>query len=103
LIASVKGDDSWRPEHGLVGVGNKEGRHIKESGMVLAKIRKPLAGAAAAGVILAFGFAYAQQGPRGKSSYMPVDITEPFSAIFARLSHKILMSRASIWLCVPKA
>jgi hypothetical protein len=30
--------------------------------------------------------AYAQQGPRGKSSYMPVDITEPFSAIFARLS-----------------
>ena len=30
--------------------------------------------------------AYAQQGPRGKSSYMPVDIAEPFSAIFARLS-----------------
>src|ERR1700759_5629167 len=42
--------------------------------------------AAVAACIVAFGFAYAQQGPRGKSSYMPVDITEPFSAIFARLS-----------------
>jgi hypothetical protein len=41
---------------------------------------------AATTVVLAFGFAYAQQGPRGKTSYMPVDITEPFSAIFARLS-----------------
>jgi cytochrome c peroxidase len=54
--------------------------------MILAKSRKLLAGVAAATVILAFGFAYAQQGPRGKSSYMPVDIEEPFSAIFARLS-----------------
>ena len=54
--------------------------------MILAKTRKRLAGAAAAGVILAFGVAYAEQGPRGKTSYMPVDITEPFSAIFARLS-----------------
>ena len=54
--------------------------------MILAKTRKLLAGVAATGVILAFGFAYAQQGPRGKTSYMPVDITEPFSAIFARLS-----------------
>ena len=52
--------------------------------MILAKTRKLLAGVAAATV--AFGFAYAQQGPRGKSSYMPVEITEPFSAIFARLS-----------------
>jgi hypothetical protein len=89
-----------RPEHGLVGVGNKEGRNIKESGMILAKIRKPLAGAATAGVILAFGFAYAQQGPRGKSSYMPVDITEPFSAIFARLSAQ---KPAPARHCVPTA
>src|SRR6202008_602557 len=54
--------------------------------MTVAKIRKFLAGVAAASVIVGFGFAYAQQGPRGKSSYMPIDITEPFSAIFARLS-----------------
>ena len=54
--------------------------------MILAKSRKLLAGVAAATVILAFGFAYAQQGPRGKTSYMPVDITEPFSATLARLS-----------------
>src|ERR1700722_18878319 len=54
--------------------------------MILAKSRKLLAGVAAATVIVAFGVAYAQQGPRGKSSYMPVDIPEPFSAIFARLS-----------------
>src|SRR5712672_1176278 len=54
--------------------------------MILVKTRKRLAGVAAASVVLACGFAYAQEGPRGKSSYMPVDITEPFSAIFARLS-----------------
>jgi cytochrome c peroxidase len=54
--------------------------------MILAKTRKLLAGVAVDGVILAFGFAYAQQGPRGKTSYMPVDIAEPFSAMFARLS-----------------
>src|ERR1700692_5037927 len=55
--------------------------------MIPAKTRKLLAGAAAtAGVILAVGVAYTQQGPRGKMSYMPVDITEPFSAMFARLS-----------------
>src|SRR5712672_3661671 len=54
--------------------------------MIPAKTRQLLAGAATAGVILAVGVAYAQQGPRGKTSYMPVDITEPFSAIFARLS-----------------
>src|SRR5258705_2210327 len=54
--------------------------------MILAKTRKLLAGVVATGVVIAFSFAYAQQGPRGKSSYMPVDITEPFSAIFARLS-----------------
>src|SRR5271154_3091663 len=54
--------------------------------MIRAKARKFLAGATAATVIAAFGLAYAQQSPRGKSSYMPVDIEEPFSAIFARLS-----------------
>jgi hypothetical protein len=37
-------------------------------------------------VVVAFGSAFAQQGPRGKTSYMPVDITEPFSSIFAMLS-----------------
>src|SRR6202035_1093607 len=59
---------------------------MKERAMSLVKTRKLLTGVAAATVILALGFAYAQQGPRGKSSYMPVDISEPFSAIFARLS-----------------
>jgi cytochrome c peroxidase len=37
-------------------------------------------------VTVALGSAYAQQGPRGKSSYLPVEITEPFSAILSRLS-----------------
>src|SRR6202166_1915440 len=55
--------------------------------MIPAKTRKLVAGAAAtAGVILAVGVAYAQQGPGGKTGYMPVDITEPFSAMFARFS-----------------
>jgi cytochrome c peroxidase len=54
--------------------------------MIPAKTRRLLTGAAAAAVILGFGFAHAQQGPRGKSSYMEVEINEPFSAIFARLS-----------------
>src|SRR6202163_3714706 len=55
--------------------------------MIPAKTRKLVAGAAAtAGVILAVGVAYAQQGPRSKTSYMHVDITEPFLAMFARLS-----------------
>jgi cytochrome c peroxidase len=60
--------------------------NIKENAMIRAKTRNLLAGVAAATDILAMGFAYAQQGPRGKTSYMPVDISEPFSAIFARLS-----------------
>src|SRR5271156_446862 len=54
--------------------------------MLRASARKLLTGAASAAVILVFGVAYAQQAPRGKTSYMPVDITEPYSAIFARLS-----------------
>src|ERR1700680_4952589 len=58
---------------------------MKENAMIPAKTRKLLTGVAATTVILGFGFAYAQQGPRGKSSYMEVDINEPFSAIFARL------------------
>src|SRR5882757_1775162 len=40
------------------------------------------AGALAAGLTLA----HAQQGPRGKTSYAPVEITEQFSAIMSRLS-----------------
>jgi cytochrome c peroxidase len=66
--------------------GNIKQGNIKENAMIRAKTRNLLAGVAAATVILAMGFAYAQQGPRGKTSYMPVDISEPFSAIFARLS-----------------
>src|SRR5215831_17139712 len=38
------------------------------------------------GLILAFGYADAQQGGRGQSSYMPVDITESFAQIFARMT-----------------
>ncbi len=67
--------------------------------MVLMKSRKLLAGVAAAAVITALGFAYAQQAPRGKTSYMPVAITEPFSAIFARLSaQKAEVTRAHMAL-----
>jgi hypothetical protein len=42
--------------------------------------------AVAAVTVVVLGGSYAQQGPRGRSSYAPVDITEPFSAILARLS-----------------
>jgi cytochrome c peroxidase len=41
---------------------------------------------AATGLILALGYAEAQQGGRGQSSYMPVDITESFASLMARLS-----------------
>src|SRR3984885_5145041 len=58
---------------------------MKEKAMLRAKALKLLTGAAAI-TLIAFGVAYAQQGPRGKSSYMEVEINEPFSAIFARLS-----------------
>ena len=55
--------------------------------MNLANNRKLLTGVALAAVpVVVLGSAYAQQGPRGRSSYAPVDITEPFSAILARLS-----------------
>src|ERR1700676_2180606 len=59
---------------------------MKETAMIRANSRKLLIGVASAAVILAFGVAYAQQAPRGKTSYMPIDITEPFSSIFSRLS-----------------
>src|SRR5712671_389526 len=54
--------------------------------MNLPNNRKLWTGVAFAAVTVALGSAYAQQGPRGKSSYAPVEITEPFSAILARLS-----------------
>ena len=50
------------------------------------KNRKLWTGVALAAVTVALGVAYAQQPPRGKSSYMQVEITEPFSAILSRLS-----------------
>jgi cytochrome c peroxidase len=59
---------------------------VKENPMALTKNRGLLAGTAAAVVVVALGTAFAQQGPRGKTSYMPIDITEPFSSILARLS-----------------
>src|SRR6266446_529757 len=54
--------------------------------MNLPNNRKLWTGVAFAAVTLALGAAYAQQPPRGKSSYAPVAITEPFSSILARLS-----------------
>src|SRR5438128_876241 len=38
------------------------------------------------GLVLVFGHADAQQADRGQSSYMPVDITESFAQIFARMT-----------------
>lgn len=38
------------------------------------------------GPTLTFGYAFAQQAERGQSSYMPVDITESFASLMARLS-----------------
>jgi cytochrome c peroxidase len=54
--------------------------------MGLSKLTLSWTALTAATALVSLTVAYAQQGPRGKSSYMPVDITEPFSAIFARLS-----------------
>jgi cytochrome c peroxidase len=61
-------------------------RLAKETVMKLPKNRKLWIGVTLAAVSVALASAYAQQAPRGKSSYMPVDITEPFSAIQSRLS-----------------
>jgi len=60
---------------GAVGKSN-----VQEKRMLKAKTGKLLAGVAAV-TIVAFGVAYAQQGPGGKSSYMKVEINKPFSAI----------------------
>ncbi|HEY1433667.1 MAG TPA: hypothetical protein VGF39_18855, partial [Stellaceae bacterium] len=38
------------------------------------------------GLVATLGYAFAQQGERGQSSYMPVDITESFASLMARLS-----------------
>src|SRR5258708_22652105 len=54
--------------------------------MSLPNNRKLCTGVAVAVVTVALGSAFAQQGPRGISSYAPVTIIEPFSAIFERLS-----------------
>jgi len=51
----------------------------------MCEIGKLPAGVAAV-TVAAFGVAYGQQGPRSKSSYMEVEINEPFSETFARLS-----------------
>src|SRR6195256_4951623 len=72
-----------------------QGRHLADVGapsgskgnaMNLPNNRKLWTGVAFAAVTVALGSAYAQQGPRAKSSYAPVEITEQFSAILARLS-----------------
>src|ERR1700751_1486972 len=54
--------------------------------MTLQNKRRLWTGVAFAAVTIALGGAYAQQPPRGNSSYAPVEITEPFSAILTRLS-----------------
>jgi cytochrome c peroxidase len=42
---------------------------------------------ALAGAVAIAGYAFAQQAaPRGKTSYLPVDLTEPFAAVMARMS-----------------
>jgi hypothetical protein len=50
-----------------------------------------------AAVTVALGSAYAQQGPRGRSSYAPVEITEPFSSILVRLSAQNPAVSGSTW------
>ena len=57
-----------------------------ENVMTLRNKRKLCTGVAFAAVTIALGSAFAQQGPRGISSYAPVTIVEPFSAILERLS-----------------
>src|SRR5258708_30995884 len=54
--------------------------------MTLQNKRRLWTGVAFAAVTIALGSAFAQQGPRGISSYAPVTIVEPFSAILERLS-----------------
>src|SRR6266446_8096844 len=88
FIAGVSSSQFARPSIAWAGVVlfHQGERTSRRDPMILAKTRKLLAGAAAAAVIIALGSAYAQQGPRGKTSYIfPVDM-EPFSTLFARLS-----------------
>jgi hypothetical protein len=54
--------------------------------MTLQNNRRLWTGVAFAAVTIALGSAFAQQGQRGISSYAPVTIVEPFSAILERLS-----------------
>src|SRR5258708_40295832 len=54
--------------------------------MTLQNKRRLWTGVAFAAVTIALGSAFAQQGQRGISSYAPVTIVEPFSAILERLS-----------------
>jgi hypothetical protein len=62
-------------------------QRAKEKAVNLTNNRKLWTGVVFAAVtVLILGSSYAQQGPRGRSSYAPVDITEPFSATLARLS-----------------
>jgi hypothetical protein len=61
--------------------------YAREKAVHRANNRKRWTGVAFAAVtVVVLGSSYAQQGPRGGSSYAPVDITEPFSATLARLS-----------------
>ena len=53
-----------------------------ENVMSLPNNRKLCTGVAVAVVTAALGSAFAQQGPRGISSYAPVTIVEPFSPFF---------------------
>lgn len=54
--------------------------------MLRPKNAKRLIILAVTGLVLALGYAAAQQGERGQTSYMPVDITESFASLMARLS-----------------
>ena len=54
--------------------------------MLRPKNAKRLIILAVTGLVLALGYAAAQQGERGQSSYMPVDITESFASIFVRMT-----------------
>src|ERR1019366_6512173 len=59
--------------------------HLGASGMDLPTNRSTGVALAIAGVLLAANLAYAQQEQRGKTSYAPVDIQEPFPSIMARM------------------
>jgi cytochrome c peroxidase len=58
----------------------------RSASMLRPKNAKRLIILAVTGLVLALGYAAAQQGERGQTSYMPVDITESFASLMARLS-----------------